>query len=305
LEDGGREIEGTGIQEAKTETTTYALHDTASLEENDDFQDDFQDDMDSLRDEEEGLYGDEDEPDGEGDADDDDADDEENNINGPKAKAPDMIEPSEHNFGTIPFYAICKQLEKISSRPVGVKQKLMNLLPPAGIAKLKRGEPGSPPQTPFPIIRLLCPEKDASREYFIKESTLAKAYISAFAWDDKHVLAQALLNSRDPQKIAAANLPLFVNGDISQVIMEALKGKIPDKPSSLTVADINKMLDELSSIKHRGNAQPTNHDWESSTAAAKRQRIDYYQRTNILRGKWIKSLLSGKHRLSRLEHKVS
>ena len=236
-------------------------------------------------DEEQGGYDDNDEPDVEG-----------------EERESQEIEPSEESFGRIKFYGICKSLEKISTRRVSVQQKLMNLLPPAGIQKLKKTEPGGPPQTPFPLIRLLCPEKDASREYFVKHNTLAKAYIRAHAWQNDNVLAQALLKPNDPQKIAKANLPP-VQGDLTELIKQVLKGRVSDEPSSLTLADINKALDELAAFKHRGNMRPSNHDWEAGDAASKRRKKDAGEKLYVLQADWIKRFLSGSRRLSPLEHK--
>lgn len=168
---------------------------------------------------------------------------------------------------------------------------------------LKQTKPGAPPETPFPFIRLLCPEKDASREYFVKHNTLAKAYIKAHAWDNKNPIAQALLKPEDPQRIAAANLPP-VMGDLSELIRIVLTGRIDKKPSSLTVADINKALDELAAFKHRGNVRPSNHDWEAGSGnASKRKKNDETQKLGELQADWIKRFLSGSRRLSPLEHK--
>eukprot|EP00977_Amphora_coffeiformis_P014507 scaffold4079_cov167-Amphora_coffeaeformis.AAC.3 len=237
-------------------------------------------------DEEQGAYNDNEEPD----------------VEGEEREGSLEIEPSEENFGRIKFYGICKSLEKTSTRRVGLQQKLMNLLPPAGIQKLKETEPGGPPQTPFPLIRLLCPEKDASREYFVKHNTLAKAYIRAHAWRNDNVLAQALLKPNDPQKIAKANIPP-VQGDLTELLKRVLKGRVSDEPSSLTLADINKALDELAAFKHRGNIRPSNHDWEVGDADSKRRKKEDGEKLYVLQADWIKRFLSGSRRISPLEHK--
>lgn len=256
--------------------------------ENEDYR---EDDVDLLLEEDTGLYdaGSENEAEGE-------------------EPQPEEVEPSEENFGKkIKFYKICEALEKISTRsstrPIPLEKKLMNLLPARGIKMLKQTEPGAPPESPFPLIRLLCPDKDASREYFIKHSTLAKAYIKAHAWDNKNPIAQALMKPTDPQKIAAANLPPVL-GDLSELIRIVLKDRIDNKPSSLTVADINKALDELAAFKHRGNIRPSNHDWEAGSGnASKRKRYDKTHQLGALQADWIKRFLGGSRRLSPLEHK--
>lgn len=257
----------------------------ASLQDAEDYDEDLEDDV--YRDEEYGVYNDNEEPEGEGDE-----------------QPSEEIEPSEERFGSLPFYQICKQLEKITtkrSKPITTKQKLMNLLPPVGLKALMKVEPGSPPSTPFPLIRLLCPEKDASRDYQIKHAMLARAYMKAFGWKkETSVLAQALLKPNDPDKITAAKLPP-VNGDISELIKCILKGRVSEEPSKLTVADINRRLDELASIKHRGNTPPTNHDWQAGAVLSRRR--DDFEKKNNLHGRWIENLLNGDNRLSPLEHK--
>ena len=268
-----------------------------SNDDDDDDNDDNEDENTDYRnrsvfaDEENGIFDDQDEPNAEGD----------------EQEIVEEIEPSEENFGKIRFYGLCQSLEKITfrsqrSRKITAKQKLMNLLPPAGIQACQKVEsPDSPPQTAFPLIRLLCPDKDASREYQVQQSKLAQAYIKAHGWPKESPLTQALLKPNDPNKIAAAKLPP-VQGDLTELIRHVLEGRISKQPSSLTLTDVNKALDELASIPHRGNTRPTNHDWEDTGASTNRKKKQG-DKPGALRAEWVKKLLAGPRRLSPLEHK--
>lgn len=272
-------------------------------EEDDDSDDDDDGDNISNRDDDDGLllpadddndkdrnfYDDDEEPEAEGDE-----------------HVIEEIEPSEENFGKIKFYQICKCLESITKqkKPVPLPKKLKFLLPPKSIQKLKEVGPGSPPQTPFPLIRLLCPDKDASRDYFVKHKTLARAYVKAYAWDEKtNPMAQALINFHDPNKIAAAGLGT-TPGDLSEVLKCVLEDRLDSAGSSLTLADVNKALDELAAFRHRGNLRPANRDWEAGSPKRKKAANKEKDTVKALQADWVRRLLhGGDRRLSPVEHK--
>jgi hypothetical protein len=232
------------------------------------------------------------------------------------------LEPSEEAFGKMKFALVCKRLESLyklsvdsnkkRKKAVPLAQKLAFLIPPKSLEQFTQLKPGERPQTTFPLIRLLCPDKDTSRQFFMKESTMASAYIAAFGWKKDAKTSQALLNFHNPAKSG------HDKADFSLVLQSLLEGKdvkpregckvgprIQLEPSSLTVADINQALDELAGMRHRGNQRPSNHDWaaggEKQPASNKRQKWDPTLARQ--RARWVERLLFGNRRISPLEHK--
>jgi hypothetical protein len=232
------------------------------------------------------------------------------------------LEPSEEAFGKMKFFLVCKRLESLCQlsvdsakkrkKAVPLSNKLAFLLPPKSLEQFTKLQPGERPQTTFPLIRLLCPDKDTSRQFFMKESTMAAAYIAAFGWKRDAKTSQALLNFHNPAKSG------HDKADFSLVLQSILEGKdvkpregckagprIQLEPSSLTVADINEALDELAGMRHRGNQRPSNHDWVAGggkpPASNKRQKWDPTLARQ--RARWVERLLFGNRRISPLEHK--
>lgn len=92
----------------------------------------------------------------------------------------------------------------------------------------------------FPAMRLLLPQLDRDRPaYGVKETTLAKLYIDVLALSKDSPDAQRLLLYKAP-KVAKAEA-----GDFASVAYLVLRKRCPDK-GSLTIADVNRHLDELS-----------------------------------------------------------
>ncbi|KAH7960734.1 hypothetical protein HPB49_022607 [Dermacentor silvarum] len=100
----------------------------------------------------------------------------------------------------------------------------------------------------FPAMRLLLPHLDRDRPaYGIKEATLAKLYIDVLALGKDSPDAQKLLRYRTPH-VAKAEA-----GDFASVAYLVLRNRCPTK-GTLTIADVNQLLDEVSDAHAHGGA---------------------------------------------------
>ena len=104
-----------------------------------------------------------------------------------------------------------------------------------------------------------------------------------------------LRNYQDPSKIPEDGLA----GDLSLVVEYILKQRISKEHSTLTIGDINDLLDELADLrgyKNRGRAHH-NHGWRESQHQEKKKQPT----TAELRTKWLKKVIN--KGLSPREHK--
>ena len=144
------------------------------------------------------------------------------------------VEPSYQKFGSIPFSILSKRLEQLwqrkmmkntgkkrNNKAITLQDMLLNLLPPKMLHTYSQHEPGQPPESIFPLIRLLCPEKDGARRTCVKEMTLAKAYIKAFGWASDKKESRKLLNYHDPAIVGTngAGFRLYCNMSCSGMIL--------------------------------------------------------------------------------------
>lgn len=248
-------------------------------------------------------------------------------------------EPSYSAANSMSFYWLCARMEKIwqlklvnsnsnsnstlqgaaqRKRPrravVTDEEKLKCLLQPHELQRFEQAR--SPPQSLFPILRLLLSEKDSSRSFNLKENLLAKAYVDAFQ-----------LIHDDARKIVCFTDPMAVGsdraGDLSRVIEAVLETRIAHRSGSrLTVGDINQWLDEFVSLPaqaqaaRRGetgsagttiHATSTIHDWRTTTPSPARQKRRKGPSLKELRAEWIRRLnppySPTKGELSPMEHK--
>lgn len=101
----------------------------------------------------------------------------------------------------------------------------------------------------FPAMRLLLPHLDRERPaYGIKEATLAKLYIDVLALGKDSPDGQKLLRYRMPH-VAKTEA-----GDFASVAYLVLRNRCPNK-GTLTIADVNRLLDEVSDAHAHGGAE--------------------------------------------------
>jgi DNA ligase N terminus len=206
------------------------------------------------------------------------------------------MEPSYAKCNAIPFHILCERMESLLSsarnnHSLKELDRPERLLPATLMDYVRTNHLGRPPESIFPLFRLLMPENDSSRFISMKESLLADMYVEAFNLQE------------DRDRLKNYGNPMFVNtsacGDFSAVLEQCLQRKDHLKiPSNYSVKDINACLDELKELKV---SRRTGHDWKVSSPSkkAKRPTLKY------LRTKWLERFLSPGDRtaLSALEHK--
>ncbi|KZV67055.1 DNA ligase 4 [Peniophora sp. CONT] len=102
----------------------------------------------------------------------------------------------------------------------------------------------------YPVIRLLLPDKDRERiVYGMKEKNLAKAYIKIIPLEPKSPDAIRLLNWKRPTEQHKAS------GDFTAVLLEVIGKRSNVVEGSLTVEDVNTLLDELSLCGNKQDKQ--------------------------------------------------
>jgi hypothetical protein len=244
------------------------------------------------------------------------------------------IEPSYEKANSVKFHTICMGLEnvwqnvhshttenrqqrtKIKSKKKSwsTEQKLATILPPKFLAHLA-STTSQRPESLFPILRLLMPERDGTRGNMnLKEPSIAVLYAAALD------LAK---NSTRYNKLMKWNDFAFVTeqqgqGDLSCVVQYVVgETKIHGKPSGFTVGHINHELDVLAQIKK--SQKKSNHDFRSQNQTStnnrqkngsitiREQRIAWLRRMNQdtpdrkglspLEHKWLVRIILGKMRI--------
>ena len=201
-----------------------------------------------------------------------------------------LTPPSFAIANSLPFPKIADRMEQLyklkttnlpkDKRPKE-KDKLEVLLPPKILAKI-RSPHHDPPESIYPLLRLLMPDMDSSRTLAIKEMTLAKLYARALQMSD----ASALLQYTNPQVAQQGT------GDFSQVLYHVLTQRVSSRRKrSLTIGQLNDLLNELAAIKRT----KSNHDWKATTKATKPESLLVRQTA------WVNRLLAME--LSPLDHK--
>ncbi|KAH7957147.1 hypothetical protein HPB52_015665 [Rhipicephalus sanguineus] len=155
----------------------------------------------------------------------------------------------------VPFGDLCKLCDKISGKQDRVeKRKLLEKFITYwrefhDKLHAANGVLAATDDSFFPAMRLLLPHLDRDRPaYGIKEATLAKLYIEVLALGKDSPDAQKLLRYRTPH-VAKAEA-----GDFASVAYLVLRNRCPTK-GSLTVAEVNELLDELSDAHAHGGAE--------------------------------------------------
>lgn len=148
----------------------------------------------------------------------------------------------------------------------------------------------------FPLLRLLMPDLDTSRPHTgMKERYIAIAWADALGFQKTTRVYRKLLAYNDPSVAGPT-----AAGDLSLVLYEVLQERYKSTPSSLTVGQVNKLLDELVEIKNGSRRAP--HDWrETQYTQTQTQSYRRSPRKDTLRQRWVEKLL-GKTE-NPLEHK--
>ena len=169
-------------------------------------------------------------------------------------------EPLYDTANSFDFRKLCERFENVATsgskkRKPSKWEKLDYLLPKKLIKTLDKGARRDPDtgemryQSIYPILRLMCPDKDRSRQlYGMKDTNIAKTWSGAMGLNPR---------GRDSQKLTGWNRPEHAGsavGDLSNCVFEVVKRRFDGegiKSKSITVGEINQWLDELSAIHNK------------------------------------------------------
>ncbi|KAI0078668.1 ATP-dependent DNA ligase [Panus rudis PR-1116 ss-1] len=102
----------------------------------------------------------------------------------------------------------------------------------------------------YPALRLILPQKDRERAvYGLKEKNLAKIYIKLIPLRPKDPDAVRLLNWKRPTD------RYKTSGDFPQVLLEVVKQRSSVTSTTLTVQDVNDILDQLAANMGKSDIQ--------------------------------------------------
>eukprot|EP00934_Nitzschia_sp_Nitz4_P002616 Nitzschia sp. Nitz4//scaffold52_size167869//42917//46816//NITZ4_002267-RA/size167869-processed-gene-0.92-mRNA-1//1//CDS//3329554008//2606//frame0 len=215
----------------------------------------------------------------------------------------DVDDDASENFvpdcdkaNSISFAMLCHRMERLWSlrlqrKKISDLEKKQYLLPPKLLKSLE-------PQSAFPLLRLLLPDCDHSRNVSMKEKLIAQAYCDAEGFSKGTKNYEMLFGFTDPQKV-----PHSMAGDLSRVVQHILEQRIPNRPSKLTLGQMNALLDDLALIAQRRRSTH-NHDWRNSSnpgGNAGSGQSNKPVSSSILRMQWIRKLMNKS--LSPVEHK--
>lgn len=203
-------------------------------------------------------------------------------------------EPSYGRANKMKFSAICQRMDELWQLRTNKKKnkrvkdidKMMHLLPPKLIKAIE-------PQSLYPILRLMIPEVDNSRNTYVKEKFIAAMYTDALGLVKGQEAYEKLFNFTNPQHNKLA--------DLSVAVEEVVKDRTACPPSNTSVGEINDLLDKLCSL--RKSQTKSNHDWrESSQTTTMMSPKKPKRNINEQRAKWMHDMLYV-FQLSPLEHK--
>jgi len=155
--------------------------------------------------------------------------------------------------GTLLFKDFCANMAKIEK--MRTYDRKMSTLFNEGLKKMMQAEASkqSVQQSLFPLVRLLIPINDNVRKkYGLKQATVATTYIDALHLNPTSADAQRLKFWKNPSKLSG-DLAQKTSGDLGEVLQDVLKTRISVENSTLTISDINSLLDQLAASS--GEAQ--------------------------------------------------
>lgn len=193
-------------------------------------------------------------------ADDQSTDDEQGDLGASlKFQTLDNYTPSTPDYtkaNKIPFKQVCDRLEQLwiqragngkKNRKVSKQEKLNYLLPKSLLIFLDGG-------SPFPYMRLLLPGSDSSRAHTgLKEAKIIQSYKQAMNLPRDGKSVKSMEQWRDSSKTG-----MQAAGDISLVIENVLKERMPCSGSKLTVGEVNEWLDVVALVTKKRFRMETN-----------------------------------------------
>jgi len=152
--------------------------------------------------------------------------------------------PDYSKANSISFKVVCDRLEQLwiqragnGKRKVSKQEKLAYLLPKSLLAFLEGG-------SPYPYLRLIVPASDSSRPHTgLKEAKIIETYKQAINLPRDGRLAKSMEHWRDSNMTGKQ-----AAGDVSLVIENVLKERMPCSGSKLTVGEVNEWMDVVASI---------------------------------------------------------
>lgn len=161
--------------------------------------------------------------------------------------------PDYTKANSIPFKSVCDRLEQLwiqrsgkGKRKVTKQEKLAYLLPKQLLQFLEGG-------SPYPYLRLIIPASDSTRPHTgLKEAKIIQTYKQAMNLPRDGRLARSMEQWRDSNMTGKQ-----AAGDISLVIENVLKERMPCSGSKLTVGEINEWLDVVAFVVKTRFHMPT------------------------------------------------
>ncbi|KAJ6581402.1 ATP dependent DNA ligase domain-containing protein [Mycena capillaripes] len=165
------------------------------------------------------------------------------NSPGPQEDEPTKYPAAPHNTGSAPFGILVALFEKLQNeRKQDRRKKLMSTW-----FNHWRDEKG---HDLYPVLRLILPQKDRERAvYGLKEKNLAKTYIKLIPLGMRDPDAIRLLNWKKPTEHDK------ISGDFPTVLFEVVSKRSSVIEGSLSVDELNDILDELSKNMGKQDAQ--------------------------------------------------
>ncbi|KAJ7634099.1 DNA ligase IV [Mycena polygramma] len=165
------------------------------------------------------------------------------NSPGPQEDVPTKYPTAPHNTGSAPFGILVALFEKLQNeRKQDRRKKLMSTW-----FNHWRDEKG---HDLYPVLRLILPQKDRDRAvYGLKEKNLAKTYIKLIPLGMRDPDAIRLLNWKKPTEHDKTS------GDFPTVLFEVVSKRSSVIEGSLSVDELNDILDELSKNMGKQDAQ--------------------------------------------------
>ena len=163
-------------------------------------------------------------------------------------------------------------------------------------------------QSIFPLLRLLLPEKDGSRQFQMAESTIGIMYGNALGLSSSQSSKyQMLLHYTDPHYVTSTSSSSQQGlGDLSLVVQTVVATTKTTQPSTYTIGQINAALDVLASLPAQAKQYKSNHDWKKRTMypPTKKLRQSPYS-VKELRIQWLRQLNDGTFRSPTSHHNHS
>mmetsp|Transcript_12366 Transcript_12366/g.24742 ORF Transcript_12366/g.24742 Transcript_12366/m.24742 type:complete len:850 (+) Transcript_12366:105-2654(+) len=161
--------------------------------------------------------------------------------------------PDYTKANSIPFKMVCDRLEQLwlqragnGRRKVTKQEKLAYLLPKSLLQFLDGG-------SPYPYLRLIMPASDSTRPHTgLKEAKIIQTYKQAMNLPRDGRAAKSMEQWRDSNMTGNQ-----AAGDISLVIENVLKERMPCSGSKLTVGEINEWLDVVALVTKARFNMPT------------------------------------------------